>query len=95
MFGNKAARGRKTSKQVQHWVDEGMELVRDGAKYPAMWGAALSVALATLVGYSAYRHRDDTGKSRRAQRTVAAKTAPVRTRKSRPSSTGRASRKKA
>ena len=95
MFGNKAARGRKTSKQVQHWVDEGMELVRDGAKHPAMWGAALSVALATLVGYSAYRYRDDAGNSRRAPRTVAAKTAPVRARKSRPSSTGRASRKKA
>ena len=95
MFGNKAARGRKTSKQVQHWVDEGMELVRDGAKHPAMWGAALSVALATLVGYSAYRSHGNGGNGKSAPRTVAAKTATSRARKSRPSSNGRTSRKKA
>ena len=82
MFGTKAARGSRTSKQVQNWVDDGMHLVRDGAKHPAMWGAALSVALAALVGYSAYRGREDSTAGRRTSRTAAAKTAPPRTRKS-------------
>jgi hypothetical protein len=83
MFGTKAARRSRTSKQVQNWVDGGMGFVRDGAKHPATWGAALWVALAALVGYSKYRNRDDGAANKRTTRTAAAKTAPAHTRRAR------------
>ena len=60
MFGNLAARRRRSASQrVQNWVDEGMEMVRDRAKQPAMWGAALSVAVCALMGYTAYKNREE------------------------------------
>ena len=34
-------------------------MVRDNAKQPAMWGAALSVAVCALMGYTAYKNRDE------------------------------------
>src|SRR5258705_5153917 len=94
MFGTKAAYGSRTSKQVQNWVDDGMDLLGDGAKHPAMWGAALSVALAALVGYSAYRNRDDGAANGRTSRVAAAKTALARTRKARRRAKPAASRRK-
>jgi len=97
MFGMKA-RGRNTTKQVQSWVDDGMELMRDGAKQPMMWGAALSVALAALVGYSAYRQRDNDAAPRRTPRSAPAKTMAARTRKAgrrvKPTASGRRGRRK-
>jgi hypothetical protein len=60
MFGNHAARRRRSaSYRVQNWVDEGMDMVRDQAKQPAMWGAALSVAVCALMGYTAYKNREE------------------------------------
>lgn len=76
MFGIKAARGRSTSKRVQNWVDDGMDLIRDSAKRPAMWGAAVSVALAALAGFAAYHNSDESGGRR-------TRSALARTRKSR------------
>jgi glutathione S-transferase len=61
MFGNHRKRG--VSHRVQNWVDEGMEMVRDHAKQPAIWGAALSVAACALLGF-AYRNRDELRESK-------------------------------
>ena len=82
MFGRQLGRARHgVSQQVQDWVDDGMELIRDGAKEPVMWGAALSVALAALVGYAAYRNRESGSNGAKASRRAAMKTLPARTRK--------------
>lgn len=82
MFGRQLGRARHgVSQQVQDWVDDGMELIRDGAKEPVMWGAALSVALAALVGYAAYRKREPASNGARSPRWLAAKILPARARK--------------
>src|SRR5258706_8020245 len=82
MFGTQLDRARHgVSQQVQDWVDDGMELIRDGAKEPVMWGAALSVALAALVGYAAYRNRESGSNGAKASRRAVAKILPARARK--------------
>ncbi len=82
MFGTQLDRARHgVSQQVQDWVDDGIELIRDGAKEPVMWGAALSVALAALVGYAAYRNREPGSNGARSLRRAAAKILPARARK--------------
>src|SRR5258706_16204318 len=82
MFGTQLDRARHgVSQQVQDWVDDGMELIRDGAKEPVMWGAALSVAVAALAGYAAYRNRESGSNGARSLRRAAAKILPARARK--------------
>jgi hypothetical protein len=82
MFGKQIGRARHgISHQVQDWVDDGMELIRDGAKEPVMWGAALSVAVAAFVGYAAYRNREPGSNGAKASRRAVAKVLPARARK--------------
>lgn len=81
MFGKQLGRARQGVTQVQDWVDDGMGLIRDGAKEPMMWGAALSVAVAALAGYAAYRNREPGSNGAKAPRRAAAKILPARARK--------------
>jgi hypothetical protein len=82
MFGKQVGRARHgVSRQVQDWVDDGMGLIRDGAKKPMMWGAALSVALAALAGFAAYRKQEPGSNGAKAPRRAAAKILPATARK--------------
>jgi len=72
MFGKQVGRTRHgVSRQVQDWVDDGMGLIRDGAKKPMMWGA-LSVALAALAGFVAYRKQEPDSNGAKTPRRAAA-----------------------